>query len=43
MAAVPGSAFGDCGEGYVRMAYTSSLPQIERALRRIERFVKRRV
>jgi len=43
VAAVPGSAFGACGEGYVRMAYTSSLEQIERALRRIERFVKRRM
>ncbi|MDR0965832.1 MAG: aminotransferase class I/II-fold pyridoxal phosphate-dependent enzyme [Myxococcales bacterium] len=41
VAAVPGSAFGDCGEGFVRMAYTSGLPQIAEALERIERFVKR--
>lgn len=41
VAAVPGSAFGDSGQGYVRMAYTASYEQIEEALERIGRFVKR--
>ena len=39
VAAVPGSAFGPSGAGYVRMAYTASYEQIEAALERIERFV----
>ena len=41
VAAVPGSAFGECGAGYVRMAYTASLTQIGEALERIDRFVRR--
>ncbi len=41
VAAVPGSAFGDCGEGYVRCCYATSLKDIEEALNRMERFVKK--
>lgn len=41
VAVVPGTAFGDSGAGYVRAAYTASLPQVEEALARIERFVRR--
>ncbi|MCW5852616.1 MAG: aminotransferase class I/II-fold pyridoxal phosphate-dependent enzyme [Anaerolineae bacterium] len=41
VAAVPGSAFGPSGAGYVRMAYTASYEQIETALERIERFVNK--
>jgi len=41
VAVVPGTAFGKCGEGYVRCCYATSLPDIEEALRRIRRFVKR--
>jgi aminotransferase len=41
VAAVPGSAFGACGEGFVRMSYATAYEKIEEALRRIERFVKR--
>ena len=41
VAVVPGSAFGECGEGFVRCSYASSYENIEEALRRIERFVKR--
>ena len=41
VAVVPGSAFGQCGEGYVRACYASSYEQIERALERIGRFVQR--
>ncbi len=41
VAAVPGSAFGKCGEGYIRCCYATSVPDIEEALRRMERFVRR--
>jgi aminotransferase len=34
VAVVPGSAFGECGEGYVRCCYATALPDIEEALRR---------
>ncbi|MEI6915413.1 MAG: aminotransferase class I/II-fold pyridoxal phosphate-dependent enzyme [Armatimonadota bacterium] len=36
---VPGSAFGECGEGYVRAAYATSLSQIEEAMTRVADFV----
>ena len=41
IAAVPGSAFGDCGEGYVRCCYATSLADIEEALNRMARFVRK--
>ena len=41
VAVVPGTAFGDCGEGYLRISYAYSLNDLKRALERIERFVKR--
>jgi aminotransferase len=41
VAAVPGPAFGESGEGFVRMAYANSMANLEEALTRIERFVKR--
>jgi aminotransferase len=41
VAVVPGSAFGDCGEGFVRACYAASMANIEEALTRVERFVKR--
>ena len=37
---VPGNAFGECGEGYIRACYASSMENIMEALKRIERFVK---
>ncbi|MBE6072270.1 MAG: aminotransferase class I/II-fold pyridoxal phosphate-dependent enzyme [Clostridium butyricum] len=37
---VPGNAFGDCGEGFIRACYASSMENIMEALKRIERFVK---
>jgi len=40
VAVVPGNVFGDSGEGYIRMAYSVSLEQIEEALDRISRFMK---
>ena len=39
VAVVPGSAFGQCGEGYVRCCYATSLADIEEALSRMKRFV----
>jgi aminotransferase len=42
VAVVPGSVFGKCGEGFVRCCYATSLPEIEEALKRIERFLKKR-
>ena len=40
MAIVPGTAFGDCGEGFLRISYAYSLKNLEIALDRIEKFVK---
>ncbi|KNF09014.1 aspartate aminotransferase [Gottschalkia purinilytica] len=37
--AVPGNAFGECGEGFIRACYASSMENITEALKRIERFV----
>ena len=42
VAVVPGTAFGPCGEGYVRCCYATALPEIEEALVRIKRFVDKR-
>jgi aminotransferase len=41
VAVVPGTAFGPCGEGFVRCCYATSLPNIEEALRRMDRFLKK--
>ena len=41
VAVVPGTAFGDCGEGFVRISYAYSLKNLKEALSRIGRFVKR--
>ncbi len=41
VAVVPGTAFGDCGEGYLRISYAYSLKNLKEALGRLERFVKR--
>ncbi len=41
VAAVPGTAFGQCGEGYIRCCYATSLADIEEALLRMKRFVAR--
>lgn len=40
VAVVPGSAFGDCGEGFVRVSYSYSIKHITEALSRIEHFIK---
>ncbi len=41
VAIVPGSAFGESGEGFVRISYAKSLRDIETAMDRMERFVSR--
>ncbi len=40
VAVVPGNAFGESGEGYVRISYAQSLKNIKKALKRIEEFVE---
>ena len=35
---IPGSAFGECGEGFIRIAYTCSDDELHEALKRISRF-----
>lgn len=41
VAVVPGTAFGDCGEGYLRISYAYSLGDLKKALERIRRFIQR--
>ncbi len=41
VAVVPGTAFGDCGEGFIRCSYAYSIENIREALERIEKFVKK--
>ncbi len=41
VAVVPGTAFGQCGEGYVRCCYATATSEIEEALRRMEHFLLR--
>ena len=35
---VPGSAFGACGEGFIRICYTASTENIRKAMERIKKF-----
>ena len=41
LAVVPGTAFGDCGEGFIRISYAYSLEDLQKAIERIKRFVAR--
>lgn len=41
VAVVPGSAFGDSGEGYIRISYAYSLKHLMEAISRIEKFINR--
>ena len=41
VAAVPGTAFGACGEGFLRVSYAYSLDDLREALARLGRFVER--
>ena len=39
VAVVPGTAFGDCGEGFIRISYAYSLDNLKEALDRMERYI----
>jgi len=41
VAVVPGTAFGQCAEGYIRISYASSLENLKEALRRISNFLNK--
>ncbi|MBQ8030812.1 MAG: aminotransferase class I/II-fold pyridoxal phosphate-dependent enzyme [Butyrivibrio sp.] len=41
LAVVPGTAFGDCGEGYIRVSYAYSLENLKAAMERLERFISK--
>lgn len=41
VAVVPGSAFGECGEGYLRISYAYSIDNLKVALGRIKKFIGR--
>lgn len=41
VAVVPGTAFGDCGEGFLRISYAYSLENLKIALGRVRNFVER--
>ena len=43
LAVVPGTAFGACGEGFIRISYAYSLEELKVALGRIEDFVSRHI
>ena len=39
LALVPGTAFGNCGEGYLRVSYAYSLENLKEAMNRMEAFI----
>lgn len=41
LAVVPGTAFGDCGEGYIRISYAYSLDNLKAAMERLENFISK--
>lgn len=41
VAVVPGTAFGDCGEGFLRISYAYSLDNLKLALDRVKNFIER--
>ncbi|REC30961.1 aromatic amino acid aminotransferase [Enterococcus pseudoavium] len=41
LAVVPGSAFGQSGEGFLRISYAYSIKELKEAIRRLERFIQR--
>ena len=40
LAVVPGTAFGDCGEGFLRISYAYSLDELKKGISSIESFIK---
>ena len=41
VAVVPGTAFGDCGEGFLRISYAYSLEDLKLAMGHIKNFIER--
>ena len=41
LAVVPGNAFGDCGEGFIRISYAYSIDELREAMERLMRFVQK--
>lgn len=41
VAAIPGNAFGDSGEGYLRISYAYSLDNLKKAMERLKHFVEK--
>jgi aminotransferase len=41
LAVVPGNAFGDCGEGFLRISYAYSIDQLREAMDRMSRFIRK--
>ena len=41
VAVVPGTAFGDCGEGYLRISYAYSLENLKLAIGKLAKFVEK--
>ncbi len=41
VALVPGTAFGECGEGFVRISYAYSIENLKTAIDRLENFIRR--
>lgn len=41
LALVPGNAFGDAGEGYVRISYAYSMEQIKKAIEKLDKFLEK--
>ena len=40
VAVVPGTAFGDCGEGFLRISYAYSIENLKIAMEKIEHFIQ---
>lgn len=40
LAVVPGDAFGECGEGFLRISYAYSLEELKEAIGRLKEFVE---
>lgn len=41
VAVVPGTAFGDCGEGFLRISYAYSIEDLKEAIGRLDKFITR--
>ena len=41
VAVVPGTAFGECGEGFLRISYAYSIEDLKEALGRVEKFIQK--